>query len=174
MRTDATGLAEIDYSDDTYTRLDVNTTFTITTLTDDQGERQIAGSLDSGQTWNRIEDVSESGSFEQTGAGATAAITGTVFMLSCVSTPNIDPTLEPVKRCSFISIEHTITVTSENGEIRVLSEHTECTSDDADLCDTPRELTLDELASIDWIQSTSSRTSPCAAWAAVRSSPGST
>ena len=153
VRTDATGLAEIDYSDDAYTRLDVNTTFKITKLTEEQGARQIAGSLESGQTWNRIEDVSESGSFEQSGAGATAAITGTVFMVSCVTTPNIDPTLEPANECSFISVEHTITVTSENGEVRVLTEHTECTSDDADLCDTPRELTLDELAAIDWLQS---------------------
>ena len=49
-------------------------------------------------------------------------------------------------------MEHTIIVRSENGEERVLTEHTECTSDDADLCDVPRELTLDELAAIDWLQ----------------------
>ena len=38
VRTDATGLAEIDYSDDAYTRLDVNTTFKITKLTNEQGD----------------------------------------------------------------------------------------------------------------------------------------
>ena len=45
MKTDETGFAQINYTDDSFTRLDVDTTFTIVSLTDDEGNRQIKGSL---------------------------------------------------------------------------------------------------------------------------------
>ncbi|HEY8218453.1 MAG TPA: hypothetical protein VIH82_15045 [Acidimicrobiia bacterium] len=142
VRTDATGLAEIDYTDDAYTRLDVNTTFTLTKLTEDQGARQIKGSLDSGQTWNRTEAVTESGSFEQSGAGATAAIVGTAFALQCDGA-----------HCTLISAEHTVVWQSdENGEVRFVPQNGLCTSDGGALCSETRILTDDEMAAIPWIQ----------------------
>ena len=83
VRTDATGLAEIDYDDQSYTRLDVNTTFTIKKLTHEQGDRQVQGSLDTGQTWSRTSALTESGSFEEEGAGANATTLGTAFAVTC-------------------------------------------------------------------------------------------
>ena len=94
VRTDATGTAEVDYSSDAYTRLDVNTTFKIKKLTNDQGSRQVQGSLEAGQTWNRTAAITESGSFEQEGAGANATVLGTAFSLAC-DTPT---------HCIFLSV----------------------------------------------------------------------
>jgi hypothetical protein len=135
----------------------VNTTFTLEKLTEDQGARQIKGSLDTGQTWNRTEAVTESGSFEQSGAGATAAITGSAFTGSCIDIPGVLPTDPVTQECSWISVIHGLIITSTNGEVRFLPEHSTCDSTapeggDGDLCDTPRELTLDELALIEWVQ----------------------
>ena len=103
VRTDATGLAEIDYGNDAYTRLDVNTEFTIAKLTDEQGARQVQGSLEVGQTWNRTAAITESGSFEQEGAGANAAVRGTAFAVSC----------DAPDHCTFIAIEHTTALTGD-------------------------------------------------------------
>jgi hypothetical protein len=141
VQTDATGLAEVDYSDDSYTRLDVGTTLKIEKLSDDQGNRQVETSVDVGRTWNRTAALTESQSFEQTGAGATAAIVGTAFALLCDS---------PV-HCDFIGIEHTFQLTSTNGEVRVLSPLDKCTSADSNLCDEVTQLTPEELLAIQWI-----------------------
>jgi hypothetical protein len=143
IRTDATGLAEIDYGADAYTRLDVNTTFTIKKLTEDQGSRQVEGSLDTGQTWNRTAALTESGSFGQDGAGANATVRGTAFMVTC-DTPD---------HCVFIAIEHTTALTGTDGVTKDLTPHVACDSTNGDLCDATRTLTVDELAANDWIQS---------------------
>jgi hypothetical protein len=148
IRTDATGRAEIDYSDDAYTRLDVNTTLTITKLTDEEGARQVESNLDAGRAWNRTEAVTESGSFEQSGAGATAAVAGTAFM-----TTRISPT-----EISFLTAFHTVIVTNGIGDVRVVPFRGECVAtqsepaDDAALCSEVRILTIDELAAIDFLQ----------------------
>ena len=73
----------MNYTDESFTRLDVDTEFTIVSLTDDQGNRQIKGSLDSGRTWNRTSALTESESFEQEGAGATAAVVGSASVIEC-------------------------------------------------------------------------------------------
>ncbi len=143
VRTDATGLAEIDYGDDAYTRLDVNTEFTIAKLTDEQGARQVQGSLDVGQTWNRTAAITESGSFEQEGAGANATVRGTVFAVSC----------DEPGHCEFLAIEHTTALTGEDGVTKDLTPHVACDSTDGALCDATRTLSIDELAANDWIQS---------------------
>jgi hypothetical protein len=142
VKTDATGKAEIDYSDDAYTRLDVNTTFTITKLTEEQGERQIEGSLEEGRTWNRTAAITESGSFEQSGGGATAAVTGTAFPVDCtIAAPD----------CLFTGVEGTY-VLKGNGEEQTITPFQQCGSTDGDLCDEVRTLTVDEMAAITWIQ----------------------
>ena len=141
VQTDATGTAEIDYSDDAYTRLDVNTTFTITKLTEEQGERQVEGSLETGRTWNRTAAVTESGSFEQGGAGATAAVVGTAFSVECTS----------ATECEFTAVEHQIQLTGD-GEVHILDPLNQCDSEAGDICDTPDELSIDEIAAISWIQ----------------------
>jgi hypothetical protein len=83
LKTDAEGLAEINYTDGSYTRLGPDTEFTITTLTDQQGARQTQGTLTVGSTWNRAVEVSETGSFKISAGGATAAVEGTLFAVIC-------------------------------------------------------------------------------------------
>ena len=52
LKTDATaGLAEISYTDGSYTRLGPNTEFSITKLSKKQGVRQTQGTLTVGSTW---------------------------------------------------------------------------------------------------------------------------
>jgi hypothetical protein len=83
LKTDATGKAEIDYTDGSLTRLSASTVFTISRLTSDQGGRQTQGTLSVGETWNRAAKVSETGSFEVKAGGTTAAVEGTAFVVKC-------------------------------------------------------------------------------------------
>ena len=142
IRTDATGLAEIDYSDTSYTRLDVDTTFTIKKLTDEQGARQVQGSLDTGRTWNRTATLTESASFEQEGAGANATVLGTVFMVQC-DTPD---------HCAFITFEHVVIVTGADNVTKELGDHAACDSQSGVLCPDPKILSISELAAIEFAQ----------------------
>jgi len=101
VRTDDTGRATVEYTDKSFTRLDVNTEFTIVELTDDQGERHTTGKLSVGRTWNRVEDLTESEAFETEGAGATAAVDGTAYVAAC---------LNPVA-CEFDGVVHSFETT---------------------------------------------------------------
>jgi hypothetical protein len=142
VRTDATGRAEIDYSEDSYTRLDVNTTFKIVKLTEQQGERQVEGGLESGRTWNRAEAVTESGSFEQSGGGATAAVTGTAFPVECSSS---------TEECIFTGVVGTY-ILKGTGEEKTIEPFDQCDSISGELCDEVTVLTVEEMAAIAWIQ----------------------
>lgn len=83
VQTDATGLAEIAFKDGSLTRLDHNTVFTLEKLVDETGRRQVEGTVSAGQTWNRVQQLSESEKFQQKGNGATAAVIGTAFLTKC-------------------------------------------------------------------------------------------
>jgi hypothetical protein len=139
VRTDATGTAEVDYTDDSYTRLDVNTTFKIKKLTNDQGARQTQGSLEVGQTWNRTAALSESGSFEQEGAGANATVRGTAFSMSC----------DTVDHCVFTAIVDAFDLQGKDGTSKLLSPLDECDAASGDLCPEITKLTIAELPS--WV-----------------------
>ena len=86
LKTDASGRAEIAYTDGSLTRLGASTEFSITKLTDNKGARQTQGSLSVGSTWNRAAKVSESGEFSIKAGGATAAVEGTAFVVTCPPT----------------------------------------------------------------------------------------
>jgi hypothetical protein len=146
IQTDATGFAQIDYTEGSFTRLDVKTTFTIVSLTDDEGNRQINGSLETGRTWNRTSALTESESFEQEGAGATAAVVGTAFMVSCTTPEN----------CTFTSVVDGVQLTTVDGELQQLDPLEECDSTeidetDAELCGAPSQVTLDAIIANQWI-----------------------
>jgi len=142
IRTDATGLAEIDYTDTSYTRLDVNTTFTIKKLTDEKGARQVQGSLDTGRTWNRTAILTESESFEQEGAGANAVVLGTVFLHQC-DTPD---------HCAVIVFDHFVRYSGADNVTKELSTYEACDSKAGVLCTDPEALSISELASIEFAQ----------------------
>jgi hypothetical protein len=110
IKTDASGTAEIDYSDGSLTRLSNSTLYTLTKLTNDRGGRQTQGTLSVGETWNRAAKVSETGSFEVKAGGTTAAVEGTAFVVKCV--PNSDPTTKTAN-CTVQAVVDNINVTSD-------------------------------------------------------------
>jgi LPXTG-motif cell wall-anchored protein len=143
LKTDAKGLAEINYSDGSYTRLGADTEFTITTLTDKQGARQTKGTLTVGSTWNRAARVSETGgSFELTAGGATAAVEGTLFSVICRAEGG-----QPF--CDFFDIADPVNVTL-NGNVTPLTNATKVTLDQGALGDV-QPVTREELLAIPFI-----------------------
>ncbi len=109
IKTDATGLAEINYTDGSLTRLANSTVFTISVLTNEQGGRQTQGTLSVGETWNRAAKVSETGSFEVKAGGTTAAVEGTAFVAKCVPKPDGSQAVD----CTFTAVVDDIKVDSD-------------------------------------------------------------
>jgi hypothetical protein len=106
--TDAGGIAEINYTDGSLTRLGNSTTFTITTLTNKKGGRQTEGTLGVGETWNRAAKVSQTGSFQVKAGGTTAAVEGTAFVFIC-------QIVNSQLVCNVIAIVDSVNVTSPGG-----------------------------------------------------------
>jgi hypothetical protein len=146
IKTDAAGLAGIDYTDGSFTRLGNSTRYTITTLTNKKGARQTNGTLSVGQTWNRATKVSESGSFEVTAGGATAAVEGTAFSYSCQK--GVTGLL-----CEVVDVVDNVTVSSPNGGVTVLDPATSVALTDGVLSGGVTELTYEDLVSNPFIAS---------------------
>ena len=143
LRTDATaGLAEISYTDGSYTRLGPNTEFSITKLTEKQGVRQTQGTLTVGSTWNRAAEVAETGSFKVMAGGATAAVEGTLFAVTC--TVNAGQT-----SCNFIDLFDPVTVTF-NGVSVPLTSATKLSLNQGQL-GVPQVLTREDLLADLWV-----------------------
>ena len=119
LKTDATGRAEISYTDGSLTRLGESTEFAITKLTDKKGARQTQGTLTVGSTWNRAAKVSESGSFEIKAGGATAAVEGTAFVVSCP--PGATPGAGPVS-CAVTAVVDNISVDSDEWDVTSVTD----------------------------------------------------
>jgi hypothetical protein len=113
LRTDGTGRAEIAYTDGSLTRLGASTEFSITKLTDKKGARQTQGTLTVGSTWNRAAKVSESGSFEIKAGGATAAVEGTAFVVSCAT---------PGAACNITAVVDDIGVSSDTWTVTSVTD----------------------------------------------------
>ena len=118
IKTDATGLAEIDYTDGSLTRLDHNTVYKLTVLTNDKGGRQTQGTLTIGETWNRAAKVSETGSFEVKAGGTTAAVEGTAFVAKCVPQDGGDQQVS----CTFTAVVDNIHVDSDAWDVASVSD----------------------------------------------------
>jgi hypothetical protein len=118
IKTDASGTAEIDYTDGSITRLANSTVFTISKLTNDKGGRQTQGTLSVGETWNRAAKVSETGSFEVKAGGTTAAVQGTAFVAKCVP----DTTGSQEVDCTFTAVVDDIKVDSDLWDVTSVSD----------------------------------------------------
>jgi hypothetical protein len=117
IKTDASGLAEIDYTDGSLTRLANSTVFTISKLTDEKGGRQTQGTLSVGETWNRAAKVSETGSFEVKAGGTTAAVEGTAFVAKCVAKTDGSPA-----DCTFTAVVDDIKVDSDLWDVTSVTD----------------------------------------------------
>ena len=118
IKTDASGTAEIDYTDGSITRLANSTVFTLTKLTDEKGGRQTQGTLSVGETWNRAAKVSETGSFEVKAGGTTAAVEGTAFVAKCVP----DTTGSQEVDCTFTAVVDDIKVDSDLWDVTTVTD----------------------------------------------------
>ncbi len=118
LKTDTAGLAEIDYTDGSITRLANSTVFTISVLTNEKGGRQTQGTLSVGETWNRAAKVSETGSFEVKAGGTTAAVEGTAFVAKC--TPNSDGS--QAVDCTFTAVVDDIKVDSDLWDVTSVTD----------------------------------------------------
>jgi hypothetical protein len=116
LRTDTTGRAEIAYTDGSLTRLGESTEFSITKLTDKKGARQTQGTLTVGSTWNRAAKVSESGEFSIKAGGATAAVEGTAFVVTC------PPVGSGSAACSVTAIVDDISVDSDEWDVTSVTD----------------------------------------------------
>jgi hypothetical protein len=122
IQTDAAGLAEVEFSDGSLTRLDHNTIFTLDALVQKTGRRQVEGTVSAGQTWNRVQKLSETENFKQKGNGATAAVLGTAFLTKCglpagtafkiVKTKKALKKLEKASTCQFTLVDGRLQLTS--------------------------------------------------------------
>ena len=122
IQTDATGLAEITFKDGSLTRLDHDTIFTLDKLVNTTGKRQVEGTVSAGQTWNRVQKLSETESFQQKGNGATAAVIGTAFVTKCslptgtafkiVKTKKQLKRLQKSSKCDFTLVDGRLTLSS--------------------------------------------------------------
>ncbi|MEX1006572.1 MAG: FecR family protein [Acidimicrobiia bacterium] len=137
LRTDVAGLAEISYTDGSYTRLGPSTEFSISKLTNKQGARQTQGSLTVGSAFNRAAKVSETGAFEIKAGGATAAVEGTVFVVICTQ-------LGTQVSCQFIDIKDPITVQLGNAPPVQLDSATNVTLDQGQFSEL-KQLTYEDL-----------------------------
>jgi hypothetical protein len=118
VKTDASGLAEIDYTDGSITRLANSTVFTISKLTNEKGGRQTQGTLSVGETWNRAAKVSETGSFEVKAGGTTAAVEGTAFVAKCVPKGNGSQAVD----CTFTAVVDNIKVDSDLWDVTSVTD----------------------------------------------------
>lgn len=129
VQTNETGLAEIGFPDGSLTRLDHNTVFTLEKLASKTGDRQVEGTVSAGQTWNRVQKLSESDTFEQKGNGATAAVLGTSFVTKCnlptgvafkvVKTKKALRKLQKASSCDFTLIDGKLKLSSANKVVGV-------------------------------------------------------
>jgi hypothetical protein len=122
IQTDAAGLAQITFQDGTLTRLDHNSIFTLDKLVNTTGKRQVEGTVSAGQTWNRVQKLSENESFQQKGNGATATTVGTAFVTKCslpsgtaftvVKTKKQLKKLQKSSKCDFTLVDGKLRLTS--------------------------------------------------------------
>ena len=153
VQTDATGLAEIGYPDGSLTRLDHDTVFTLEKLVNTTGTRQVQGTVSAGQTWNRVQKLSESDTFEQKGNGATAAVLGTSFVTKCtlptgtafkvVKTKKALRKLKKASSCDFTLVDGKLKLSAQNkvlGVTRGQSVNVNGSGDAADAVTVPPDI----------------------------------
>jgi len=121
IQTDGSGLAQITFKDGTLTRLDHNSIFTLDKLVNTTGKRQVEGTVSAGETWNRVQKLSENESFQQKGNGASAVVGGTAFVTKCslptgtaftaVKTKKQLKKLQKASKCDFTLVDGKLTLT---------------------------------------------------------------
>ena len=142
IRTNESGLAQIDFTDGSLTRLGPSTEYTLELLTNERGSRQTRGNLAFGETWHRAAAISETGSFEVEAGGTTAAVEGTAFSFSCTPAPAVS--------CTIVDVVDNVRVTTESGTLVQLAPATSVASVNDNLGPLTR-LTYEDLIALPFI-----------------------
>ena len=107
VRTDPTGFAELTYHDGSWMRVENSATLTIEDLVDSDSGEVVSTSIDTGDAWSRVRELSEpDDGFELDTPVASAAVRGTAFAVSC----------EGDTSCTFSVVEGEVLVTPDVGD----------------------------------------------------------
>lgn len=112
VSTSASGFGEVNYFDGSVTRVAKDAEFSVTALSDAEGDRRVVTKLDGGTSWNRVQRLADGdGEFAVETPVATATVTGTAFAVDCVALP---------ASCTFTVVEGTVEVALPDGTVVVL------------------------------------------------------
>jgi hypothetical protein len=100
VATDGSGFAEVGFFDGSLTRVDHGASFTVVDLSDAEGAQVVHTDLGAGRSWNRIDALSESQSWETETPVASATVRGTAFSVDCA--------IDVVDACRFAVVEGTV------------------------------------------------------------------
>jgi len=132
LKTDATGMAEIDYFDGSLMRLGPGSEYSLETLQEGDS-KAIVGNLEIGRTFHRVNELSGSQRYEVRSANAVASVRGTEFLVVC----------ETRGQCEFGVIEGAVAVTSrESGQPVLLQPGQEVTVNESGTLSEVRPLDL--------------------------------
>lgn len=139
VRTDITGQAQIDFFDESLTRLDSDSTVVLRGLKD-ATPGGVLLTLEAGRSWNRVEPAENSEDrYEVRGVTGVAAALGTTFVSDCRQAPT----------CYYLGIEGETEVTSSEDQSLVIGPE-ECVRVEEDLLRSCTDHEFDALMD-DWV-----------------------
>jgi len=142
VSTNPQGFAEVNYFDGSITRVAQAAEFTVTALSDEEGDRRVESRLDAGTSWNRVKKLSQSGGYELDTPVATATATGTAFVADCTQAP---------RSCEFAVVEGAIELRLPDGTVIEMSAPESLTVTADQSPPAPRSVAPQELVGDSWI-----------------------
>lgn len=107
VKTDATGFAEVTYHDGSWMRVESEATLMIDDLADTDDGQVVSTSIDTGEAWNRVRELSEpEDEFVVDTPVASAAVRGTAFSIDCDGDTS----------CTFSVLEGEVLITPDVGD----------------------------------------------------------
>ena len=144
VATNPDGFGEVAYFDGSVTRVAQDASFTLTALTDTEGERRVEGTLESGTSWHRVEELTGTdGAYVVNTPVAQATATGTAFTADCTALPD---------SCTFTAVEGTIELAPTGGDTINLEAPSTITVTADQPPPEPTTLTDTDLTTDTWIQ----------------------
>lgn len=106
VKTDVTGFAELTYHDGSWMRVESEATLTIDDLQDSDDATVVRSSIDTGQAWNRVQELSSpDDAYELDTPVASAAVRGTAFSVLCLG----------AAACTFSVLDGEVVITPVDG-----------------------------------------------------------
>lgn len=142
VRTDPSGFAEIGFFDGSLTRVENAATFTLTDLQDTEAAAVVDTDLQTGRSWNRIQDLSESETWTQATPVAQATVRGTAYAADCTPDP---------QTCLFTVVEGTVELQLPDGTTITLTARQQVALTREQPPGEIEDLTTEQLADNEWV-----------------------